>query len=125
MVRAAVRAVDGLAHGRRHVGHDADQWNTRSEVLGDLVEGAPGREGHDAHIGASNHDGGDLLDDRSLVLGLDSQDDDVNLAGQGHVRGGGGGAQLVGQIAGLGGRAVEKTRVAGSTPDATAPRAMA
>ena len=51
--------------------------DARTEILRDLVEGAPGGQGHDARVGASDHDGGDLLDNRALVLGLDSQDDDV------------------------------------------------
>ena len=61
----------------------------------------------------TNHDGGDLLDDRALILGLDSQDDDVDLTGQGHVRGRGVPAEFVGEIAGLGGRAVGEDQCRG------------
>ncbi len=66
-----------------------------------------------------------FLNNRALVLGLDSQDDDVNLACQGRVRRRGGRAQLVGQVAGLGSRAVREDQRRRIDTDATAPRAMA
>ena len=75
----------GLPDGSRDVRHDAHERDARAEVGGDLVEGAPRRQGDDADVGPADHDGGDLLDDRALVLGLDRQDDDVGLAGQGGV----------------------------------------